>query len=281
MPKTRDQRCQRILHEFFREKTQNLHFILKKENVRGWKYARYEISIPNKWTFSIANYDHQTRSLIWTNQEKTQDISPIKDKIEETKDEFKTKFEPHEKKTPNNMNTLSFLRIYETELKTEEDMETVIYRLMVQYDKEHVPFSEDIDIDARLEFLEKRNLTLNNELLHIRNETERYVQHMRRRVNRALRERDDANHSVTQSGLHFMKQNAKYADSYRDIIRKCYDEMGKKFEECPVCYEEIKNKDIFITPCNHHICNNCTTKCKNSCPMCRQEMCYVPDEITV
>ena len=57
MPKTRDQRCQRVLHEFFREKTQNLHFILKKENVRGWKYARYEISIPNKWTISNAQYD--------------------------------------------------------------------------------------------------------------------------------------------------------------------------------------------------------------------------------
>ena len=280
MPKTRDQRCQRILHEFFREKTHNLHFILKKENVRGWKYARYEISIPNKWMISIANYDHQTRSLIWTNQEKVQDITPIKDKIEETNDEFKTKFEPHEKKTPNGMNALSFLRIYETELKTEEDMETVIYKIMVQYDKEHIPFPEEIDIDARLEFLEKRNLTLNNELLHIRHETERYVQFMRRRANRALRERNDANNAVTECGLHFLKQNAKYADSYRNIIRKCYKELDKKFE-CPVCYENVEVKDIFITPCNHHICNNCTTKCKNTCPMCRQEMSYIPEEINL
>ena len=281
MPKTRDQRCRRILHEFFREKTQNLHFVLKKENVRGWKYARYEISIPNKWTISNAQYDAQTRSLIWTNLEKTQDISPIKEKIEEIEQEFKTKFEPHEKKTPNNMNSLSFVRIYETELDIEGDTEEIIYKIMVQYDKDHIPFPEIIDQEARLEFLEKHNATLSNQLMHNRNETERYVQHMRRRVNRALRERDDANHSVTQCGLHFMKQNAKYLDAYRDIIRKCYDEMGKKFEECPVCYEEIENKDIFITPCNHHICIKCTERCKNVCPMCRQDMCYVPQEINL
>ena len=92
MPKSRDQRCQRILHEFFREKTQGLHYILKKENVRGWKYARYIVTIPDKWTVSTAHYDAQTRSLVWTNNEKTQNISPLKNKIEETKNDFKTKF---------------------------------------------------------------------------------------------------------------------------------------------------------------------------------------------
>ena len=280
MPKTRDQRCQRILHEFFREKTQDLHYILKKENVRGWKYARYEISIPNKWIVNTPHYDHQTRSFIWDQVEKIQDISPIKDKIEETKNVFKIKFEPHEKKTTNGMNTLSFMRIYETDIRTDEGMETIVYKIMVEYDKDHIPFSEEIDNDARLEYLEKRNLTLTNELTHIRSETDRYIQCIRRRMNRAFRERDDANNAVVESGLLFLKQNAKYADSYRNIIRKCYEELNKKFE-CPVCYEDIESNDIFITPCNHHICNNCTTKCKNLCPMCRQDMSYVPDEITV
>ena len=61
-------------------------------------------------------------------------------------------------------------------------------------------------------------------------------------------------------------------------IKKTIEECIEDTEEC---YEDIESNDIFITPCNHHICNNCTTKCKNLCPMCRQDMSYVPDEITV
>ena len=50
----------------------------------------------------------QTRSLIWDEETKTQDISPIRRQNRgNRRNNFKTKFEPHEKKTPSGMNTLS------------------------------------------------------------------------------------------------------------------------------------------------------------------------------
>ena len=280
MPKTRDQRCQRVLNEFFREKINNLHFILKKENVRGWKYARYEIIIPNKWVINKANYNNHTRTLTWDQVVKTQDISNIQNIMSNIQDDFKVKFEPHEKKTLNNMNATSFTRIYETGVILEESIDKIIYKILVVYDKDHIPFPEEINIDSRLEYLETRNLTLTNELMDIRHQTERYVQHMRRRVNRALHERDDANIAVSECSLHFLQQNAKYAHAYRNIIRNCYEELNRKFE-CPVCYENIEIKDIYITPCNHNICDSCSKKCNNTCPMCRQEMCYIPEEVNL
>lgn len=280
MPKTRDQRCQRVLNEFFRKKIDNLHFNLKKENVRGWKYARYEIIIPNKWVVNKANYNSQTRTLTWDQTLKTQDISNIQNKMSSIQDDFKEKFEPYEKKILSNMNSTSFTRIYETAVILEDNINKIIYKILVVYDKEHIPFPEEINNDSRLEYLETRNQTLTSELTHIRQQTDRYVQHMRRRVNRALNERDDANRALSESGLQFLQKNAKYADAYRNIIRKCYEELGKKFE-CPVCYENIEIKNIFITPCNHHICDECSNKCRNTCPMCRQEMSYVPQELNL
>ena len=193
---------------------------------------------------------------------------------------FKEKFEPYEKKTLNNMNATSFTRIYETAVILEDNINKIIYKILVVYDKDHIPFPEEINNDSRLEYLETRNQTLTSELMHIRQQTDRYVQHMRRRVTRALHERDDANRALSDCGLQFLQKNAKYAESYRNIIRNCYKELNKKFE-CPVCYENIEIKNIFITPCNHHICINCSDKCRNTCPLCRQEMSYIPEELNL
>ena len=58
--------------------------------------------------------------------------------------------------------------------------------------------------------------------------------------------------------------------------------MKKEFE-CPVCYEQIPNNKVFTTPCQHVICSDCTKRCNNVCPMCRQDMTFLPsdNEITV
>ena len=44
--------------------------------------------------------------------------------------------------------------------------------------------------------------------------------------------------------------------------------------ECPVCYEELKDDQIYITSCNHKFCKNCIIHvCRTTntytCPMCR------------
>ena len=270
MPRSRDQRCRRVLNAFFDEQLTNIHYILEKLNVRGWKIARYVITIPKEWTVSSPRYDNDTRTLTWVNNVKQQDL-PQNEKATEIEQLFKTKMEPHEKKTGSISS--SYLRIHETKLSDEK----IEYHFLVVYDKEHMPFPEEVDLNHRIEQLERNNDQMTKQLRNYRNETEQYVGYMRRRYNRAIRDRDEANYAVTTCSQLFERRNAEHMEKYRKIIRDCYLEMEKEFE-CPVCYETIPNDKVFTTPCKHVICSDCTTHCQNNCPMCRQEMCYVPNE---
>ena len=43
-----------------------------------------------------------------------------------------------------------------------------------------------------------------------------------------------------------------------------------KFEDCPVCYDQIMPEQLIIPGCFHYICHKCVVKC-DSCPLCRDE----------
>jgi len=270
MPRSRDQRCRRVLNAFFDEQFTNIHYILEKLNVRGWKIARYVLTIPKEWTVSSPRYDNDTRTLTWVNNVKQQDL-PQNEKATEIEQLFKTKMDPHEKKAGSISS--SYLRIHETKLSDEK----IEYHFLVVYDKEYMPFPEEIDLNHRIEQLERNNDQMTKQLRDYRDETDKYCDYMRRRYNRAIRDRDEANYAVTTCSQLFERRNAEHMEKYRKIIRDCYLEMEKEFE-CPVCYETIPNDKVFTTPCKHVICSDCTTHCQNNCPMCRQEMCYVPNE---
>ena len=48
-----------------------------------------------------------------------------------------------------------------------------------------------------------------------------------------------------------------------------------KDDECPVCYEIIKNTNFVVTKCNHKFCMPCLLKVfqqNNTCPCCRSEL---------
>jgi len=270
MPRSRDQRCRRVLNTFFDEHLTNVYYVLEKLNVRGWKIARYVVTIPKEWSVSSPRYDHDTRSLTWINNTKTQ-VLPQNERVNEIEQLFKTKMEPYEKKSGGISS--SYLRIHEKKLNDEK----IEYHLIVIYDKEHMPFAEEVDLNQRIELLERNNDQMSRELRNYRNETEKYVGYMRRKLHRAIRDRDEANYAVSTCSQLFEKHNAEHMENYRKIIRDCYVKLKKTFD-CPVCYESIPNDKVFTTPCNHIICSDCTKQCRNSCPMCRQKMCYVPNE---
>jgi len=271
MPRSRDQRCKRVLNAFFDQHFENVHFTLEKLNIRGWKIARYVVTIQKEWTISSPHYDHETRSLTWVNNTKTQ-VLPGIGKIIEVEQTFKRNFEGSEKKVGSSV--VSYLRIHEAKVNDEK----IEYHLIVVYDKEYVPFPEEIDLNQRIQQLEKNNDQMTKQLREYQIETEKYVGYMRRKLHRAIRDRDEANYAVTTCSQLFEKQNAEHMESYRNILRECYTELDKNFE-CPVCYEPIPNDKVFTTPCKHIICSDCTKHCNNNCPMCRQNMCYVPTDV--
>lgn len=276
MPLTRDQRCMSVLRNFFEEENilNNNHYELKKQTHRGWKVARYEIEIPEIWYTRSPRYDAQYRQLIWVANELTQTL-PARDHMDIILEKFKSKFEPFEKsiKRAYGSRLTSFLRINDCVIN---DKSIKLY-IMVQYDKEHIPFPEIINTQQRLNRLERENENMRNTIRDFRHQTERYISRIKRINMRLIHERDDALSFTEGCHQSFKTENDKYMNMYRNIINEQYLELKKTFE-CPVCYDKIENDKIFTTPCNHVLCIDCTKQCKNKCPLCRDDMCFMMSE---
>jgi len=275
---TRDQKCRKALLHFIKLSNNlgnDLHIEFSKKDERGWKHAYYMLKIPDKWTTTHPIYERH--ELRWETVEKTQTI-PTEEKMNEIKATFKEHFEPHEKKIKRRngvVSTTSYARIYQLDCEENE----IIVRFMVIYDKDHIPFPEpEIDPTVHIDKLERENRELKQCLSGYKEQTDRYFGRLRRINNRLQDEVNLAQATVDGCYASFQLNNVKHMRSYRDIINEFYKETNKTFD-CPVCYETIKSGDEFTSPCNHVLCNGCAKHCKNSCPMCRQEMCCVIDDV--
>jgi len=260
MPKSRDQRCRRALHTFF--DAYPFYFEAEKLNLRGYVYARYEITVNKEWFHTEPVYNEEDRSLTW-NQVLQQQELPDAAKIAEMEENFRTTFQPYEKPHTS-------LKLHEIEANEEK----VVFKIIVQYYKSHIPFPEDeASLEQRVGQLERQNQELQRRLRNYDVHTMTYIDFMSRMNHNLNREISDAHSRVDACKTEFQQNYAGFMNSYRTIIRKCYAETEKSFE-CPICYEDIANENIFVTPCDHVICNGCASHCKDTCPMCRQEMTF-------
>jgi len=62
-------------------------------------------------------------------------------------------------------------------------------------------------------------------------------------------------------------KHLKQLERMRSIIMGLYKERGN-YDECPVCYENMKETTFVMTNCCHSLCNDCHNKCV-FCPICR------------
>jgi len=261
MPKiTRDQYCQRSINAFFRD--YDFHYYLIKLNVDGYSLARYELTIPKSWEEHKPVYDSVSQNLTW-NAEICEQELPNPDTI---CNYFTTVFSPFEKPGAD-------LRIHDTEMNDAG----ITFKMLVKYFKSDLPFpSEQVTLEKRVQQLELQNEMMSLKLRDYNAETHMYTSTLKRRNNRLKTERDDAVNGIKFCSEIFLEQYSQITYQYRNMLRECYKDLNRKFDDCPVCYEPIENKNMFITPCNHHLCNDCAGQCNNMCPMCRQELCYIP-----
>lgn len=62
------------------------------------------------------------------------------------------------------------------------------------------------------------------------------------------------------------KMNEKLIKFRQHYKALCMSDVGEKFT-CFTCLE--RTIDVFLDPCGHTACNECTAKFKNTCPFCR------------
>ena len=261
MPKiTRDQHCQRSINAFFRE--YDFHYDLIKLDVDGYSLARYELIIPKTWDEHKPIFDSVSRNLTWNAVMHEQEL-PNSDTI---RNDFATVFSPCEKPD-------AYLRIHDTEINDAG----ITFKMLVKYFKSDLPFPpEQITLEKRVQQLELQNEMMSLKVRDYNAEIDLYVRPMKQRNNRLKRERDDAVNGIKYCSEIFLEQYSQITYQYRNMLRECYKDLNRKVDDCPVCYEPLENKNMFITPCNHHLCNDCAGQCNNMCPMCRQELCYIP-----
>ena len=261
MPKSRDQRCRRALNTFF--DAYPFHFELEKLNLKGYVYARYEITANKDWFQIEPNYNVEDRILTWNQVLQEQEL-PDAAKITEIEAQFRDTFQPYE--TPHTSST----RLHEVEVKETK----VVFKIIVQYFKSQIPFPEDdATLEQRIGQLERKNEELQHRVRNYELHTKTYVDYLSRNNNRLFEQIRRSQAQLNNSRTEFQQYYSGFMNSYRTIIRKCYAETEKSFE-CPVCYENIENENIFVTPCEHVLCNGCASHCNDTCPMCRQKMTF-------
>ena len=261
MPPSRDSRCRQALKTFFDR--YDVKYEILNLNVHGYSVARYEVKMLSMLNRLEPDYDRETRIFGWVSRDIEQTLPHINDVCAA----FTETFHPHEKPS-------AFMRIHET-----ETIETgIVFKLLVKYFKSELPFAEDeITLETRIHQLEVHNRNLSLRLQNYENTVERYIGPIRRRNHRLIRERDDAIEAVLICRTEFSEHYSRLMESYRHLLRDCYRELDKKVDDCPVCYEPITNDKLYITPCRHNLCTGCAIQCKNTCPMCREEMCFIPN----
>ena len=71
---------------------------------------------------------------------------------------------------------------------------------------------------------------------------------------------------IEEKTIHIKKP---YVDNKLKLIQKLYSHTQTK-HECPICFETIPSKNLFVSDCGHSFCLSCVKQIhKNECPMCR------------
>jgi len=237
MPTSRNARCTRVLKRFADQF--DIEYKLENLHIRGWKQDEYEIKFSKYWETYHLVHNTERGELEWV----THTFHQTLPRLSAICDRFEEMFEPYELEE-------SFVRINEAVC----DNDNIILKVKCAYsDKTHFPYPDDEDtLRSIIASLERENSKLKEKL----DATNRYI---------TIYNLDqETRNTPPPNVLNSLKK-------YREMARISHIEKNEK-TECPVCMENILDANLFVTPCNHVLCTECSTRCKNKCPMCRNTL---------
>jgi hypothetical protein len=252
MAVTRDKKFNESMKTYFDNSSLNIpdeypivwNLTVSTKNTRGNNHI-YKLEIPKKVKhYEIDGYTsvnglyHESETIY-----REQDIpSP-----EELHTDFNHYFNPYS--LEENGMLESFLDIFSIKYLENGDLNALIN---VVYYKNHIPYpykNDSLNIDYLKEIIRDKDKEI-NDLMETNNEIISY-----RKIERK----------------NFMIRQKLYRQQIQKMekkMRELYNQKEQK-DECPVCYEVIKNENLVLSECCHFICGTCYEKCE-SCPMCRE-----------
>jgi len=276
MRQSRKHLCTKAIYSHFNQYSLKYDLTLISNTVN--KYF-YKIFIPNEFTIEQVNFNNsgnllnltENINIHWNEEIIMQNLPDI----QVIKDNFYNQFSLYEKKSKNNPNPHTYMKIQDI-LKDDN----ITITIEVSYYKHFRPFPNSNDTHVLMktnEYLFDKVNALQDTLQAIHHETDIAMLHFNSRIKRLRKQ-------LTYSKVHNIEKQQYYDErtkqyderlllqqnNYQKIIRQYYQELNKK-DNCPVCYEELNGETMYIPSCLHYICSDCATKCKNACPLCRSE----------
>lgn len=240
----------------------------------------YKIFIPSEFMNEKVNFKSTCNLLSITedvnvNWDEEIIIQNLPD-IQLIKENFQNHFSLYEKKSKNNPNPHTYMKIQDI---SKDDNITIT--IEVSYYKHFRPFPNSNDSHVLMktnEYLFDKVNALQDTLNSIHHDTDMAMIHLNSRIKRLRKQLGYAKFHNIEKQQYYDKRIKQYDErlvlqqtNYQKMIRQYYQELNKK-DDCPVCYEKLNGETMYIADCLHYICSDCASKCKNMCPLCRTSL---------
>ncbi len=153
----------------------------------------------------------------------------------------------------------------------------ITFRIIVSYyriQNNQLPFPINFELttEEKMDALYKKINSLKRQLTNQSRQYEMSEQSLSRRIRRlniGIRQKTE---ELEETKTNLVKKSNRDNQILLKKVKELYENQEHK-EQCPVCYDKIESKNLYVPGCAHFLCQSCAEGCIHStgrCPLCRE-----------
>ena len=153
----------------------------------------------------------------------------------------------------------------------------ITFRITVSYyrlQNNQLPFPINFELttEEKMDALYKKIYSLKRQLTNQSRQYEMSEQSLSRRIRRlniGIRQKTE---ELEETKTNLVKKSNRDNQILLKKVKELYENQEHK-ELCPVCYDKIESKNLYVPGCAHFLCQSCAEGCIHStgrCPLCRE-----------
>ena len=153
----------------------------------------------------------------------------------------------------------------------------ITFRITVSYyrlQNNQLPFPINFELttEEKMDALYKKINSLKRQLTNQSRQYEMSEQSLSRRIRRlniGIRQKTE---ELEETKINLVKKSNRDNQILLKKVKELYENQEHK-ELCPVCYDKIESKNLYVPGCAHFLCQSCAEGCIHStgrCPLCRE-----------
>lgn len=153
----------------------------------------------------------------------------------------------------------------------------ITFRVTVSYyrlQNNRLPFPINLELstEEKMDALYKKIYSLKRQLTNQSRAYEMSEQSLSRRIRRLNYGIKQKTEELEQTKINLVKKSNRDNQILLKKVKELYDNQEHK-DQCPVCYDIIDSKNLYVPGCAHFLCQSCAEGCVHStgrCPLCRE-----------